>query len=132
MNKINYLIFLLTFALIFATMFFVNNVHAQDNNNQKSIIQTIVGNNPEAADKEQVAKSVTRFANILAGAASTIALIFIVIGGIQYITSAGNQEQAQKAKSTLTWAIIGFILIIASYSIVRYFMSFINTGTLPG
>lgn len=71
--------------------------------------------------KDDVTTVVTNFAGIMAGAASTIALIFIIIGGIQYITSAGNQEQATKAKSTLTWALIGFILIIASYSIIKLF-----------
>lgn len=79
-------------------------------------------------NREDAKKAVTAVANILAGAAGTIALAFIVIGGIQLITAGGNQEQAGKAKNTLTWAVIGFILIIASYSIVSFFADLIQKG----
>lgn len=84
------------------------------------------GKEPTSLTKDDATKAVTGFANIMAGAAATVAIIYIIIGGIEYITSAGNQEKAQKAKGTLTWAVIGFILIIASYAIVTYFVKFIQ------
>lgn len=79
------------------------------------------GKDPSTLGKQEATDAVRGFASVLAAAASTIALIFIVIGGIQYITAGGNQEQAGKAKNTLTWAVIGFILIIASYGIIVFF-----------
>lgn len=51
---------------------------------------------------------------------SSAAAIFIIYGGYQYITAFGNKEQLDKAKKTLTWAIIGLILILLSMSIVKY------------
>ena len=47
-----------------------------------------------------------------------LALAFIIIGGFQYITSAGNEEQAETGKKTLTNAIIGLVIAILSYTIV--------------
>src|ERR1700722_767537 len=56
--------------------------------------------------------------NILLSVAALIAVLFIVIGGFMYITSAGNSEQAEKGRTTLVNAIIGLIIIILAYVIV--------------
>ena len=50
---------------------------------------------------------------------SILALIAIIIGGYQYITSGGNAEATAKAKSTITWAIIGLVVAFASYVIIN-------------
>jgi len=43
-----------------------------------------------------------------------IAVVFVIIGGYMWITSAGNPDKIKQAQATLTWAIIGlaFILVI--------------------
>ena len=50
--------------------------------------------------------------------AGGVAIIFVIIGGYQYITSGGNEESAEKGRKTLTNAIIGVIIIILSYTII--------------
>lgn len=45
----------------------------------------------------------------------------LIIGGIMYVTSAGNEEQAQKAKNTITWAIIGIVIIAISAAVIAWF-----------
>jgi len=63
------------------------------------------------------------FANILsiiiplAGLASFVTLI---IGGFQYLTSAGDPKQAQKASSTITGAIIGLAVTMGVWFIFRF------------
>lgn len=47
-----------------------------------------------------------------------IAVLFIVVGGFQYITSGTNAELAEAGKKTLTNAIIGLVIVILSYVIV--------------
>jgi hypothetical protein len=54
----------------------------------------------------------------LLGAAGLLAVFFIIFAGFQYLTSRGNEEQAQASKKTLTNAIIGLVIIILSYVIV--------------
>lgn len=51
----------------------------------------------------------------LGGAA---AIIFLVVGGYMYIISGGDKQQLETAKSTITLAIIGLIVIICSYLII--------------
>lgn len=57
--------------------------------------------------------------NILLGIAFLLAVLFLIIGGFWYITSAGNEETAEKGKSTAINAIIGLVVIILSYVIVN-------------
>lgn len=50
--------------------------------------------------------------------AGTVAGIFILIGGFEYLTAYGDQAKAESGKKTLTWAIIGLVFIIVSRVIV--------------
>ncbi len=51
--------------------------------------------------------------------AGVIAMLFIIIGGYQYIFSGGNEALAKKGKTTLTNAVLGLIIIILSFVIVK-------------
>lgn len=59
------------------------------------------------------------YINLFLGFAGLIAVVYIIIGGFRYITSAGNDEAAESGKKTLTNAVIGLVIIIFSYVIVR-------------
>lgn len=59
--------------------------------------------------------------------AGSIAVVFVIIGGFWYVTSAGNEEQAEKGKNTLINAIIGIVIIILSYVIVNVIANLVST-----
>lgn len=59
-----------------------------------------------------------------------LALVFLVIGGITWITSGGDKEALAKAKSTVTYAIIGLVLGLSSFLILSLLESFFQLGTL--
>jgi hypothetical protein len=61
--------------------------------------------------------------------AGAIAVLFIVIGGFWYITSAGNEEQAEKGKNTLLNAIWGILIIVLSYALVTVVVNLVTRGT---
>ena len=63
---------------------------------------------------------------ILLGVAGAIAVLFVVIGGFLYMTSAGNEEQAQKGRKDITNALIGIIIIILSYIIVSVIVNLVS------
>ncbi len=62
---------------------------------------------------------VMRIINIALAVAGLIAVLFLIIGGFRYITSAGNEETAESAKKIIINAIIGVVVIILSFVIVR-------------
>ncbi len=44
-------------------------------------------------------------------------ILYFVLGGIQWLTSSGDREGVEKAKHQMTNAVIGLIIVVASYSI---------------
>jgi hypothetical protein len=47
-----------------------------------------------------------------------IALVLIIYSGVRYITSRGDEQKLADAKRTLTWALIGLVIIFLSFFIV--------------
>lgn len=68
---------------------------------------------------------------IFTGVASFIgvfSLAIIIVSGFRYITARGNEEQTKKAKSSLTWAIIGLVVVLLGYIIVTAVAKLINAS----
>lgn len=56
----------------------------------------------------------------LSGAVGLVVVLLIVIGGIQYITSAGNPAGVKAAKTRITNAITGLILFLLMFAILNF------------
>jgi len=41
-----------------------------------------------------------------------LAIIFAIIGGYMWMTSAGNPDKVKQAQGTLTWSIIGLVFVL--------------------
>lgn len=90
---------------------------AQFSSGENSKLCTGTGLNCNAGqDVNSLIKTVI---NWLLGIAFGVAVLFLIIGGFWYITSAGNEETAEKGKNTAINAIIGIVMIILSYVIVN-------------
>ena len=63
---------------------------------------------------------VIRYAIDLAAALSVIA---IIIGGYQYVTAYGNEDKHKKAQNTIIYALIGLVLAITAFGLVRILTS---------
>ncbi|MFO0862135.1 MAG: pilin [Candidatus Saccharibacteria bacterium] len=66
---------------------------------------------------------ISRVTNILLFVAGAVAVIFIIVGGIQYSTSGGSEDKTRTAKSTITNAVIGLIVTILAFVIVNFVIS---------
>ncbi len=53
--------------------------------------------------------------------AGMLLLIYLIFGGLQLMLSAGEPKAAQAAKSHITNALIGFIIIFVAFWIVQLF-----------
>ena len=67
-----------------------------------------------------ILKLLTNAAEILMWFVGALAVIFIIIGGIQYITSAGNPSGQEKSKKTITYAIGGLVLALSTTAIISF------------
>ena len=81
---------------------------------------------------DSVSKLVSLFLNISFVLAGLILLFYFILGGIGMISSAGKNDpkSAEQAKATITSALIGFIVVFASYWIVKLIGSITNITIL--
>lgn len=68
-------------------------------------------------DPQQVVIKLINYALFFIGA---IALVFVIWGGILYVTSGGDSEKTTKARNTLLYAIIGIIVVVLAWAIVNW------------
>lgn len=75
----------------------------------------------------------TRLLEYIFAAAAIALLIYLILGGLQLMTSRGDPKAAQGAQGKITNALIGFVIIIFAYFIVQIFgLVFGIKGTLFG
>jgi magnesium-transporting ATPase (P-type) len=53
-----------------------------------------------------------RIEGILLAITASLAVLFLIIGGIKYMSSAGNPQRLEDAKKSLTYAVLGFALFL--------------------
>lgn len=61
-----------------------------------------------------VVETINKVANVLAFLAGSVAVIMVMYGGFQFITSDGNNEKVSKGRQTIFYATIGLIVIISA------------------
>ncbi len=58
-----------------------------------------------------------------------IAFVYLIISGVNYITAGGDAEKATKARTGILNAIIGIVVVVLAYFILRFAA---NIGTNLG
>ncbi|MFZ2976165.1 MAG: pilin [Candidatus Moraniibacteriota bacterium] len=70
--------------------------------------------------------------NNLMGLIVIIAVIFIIIGGIMYMTSAGNEKMVTRAKQTWTGATVGLAIALASPTFLKQIKIILESNSDTG
>ncbi len=71
----------------------------------------------QAGDLETTVKNVI---NIILYVIGIVAVVMMIFGGFQYITSAGDAAKVTKAKNTILYGVVGLVIAILAYAIVNY------------
>jgi hypothetical protein len=58
--------------------------------------------------------------NILLFLIGSIAVIMIIVGGIRYVVSNGEQAAITGAKNTILYAVVGLVVAVMAYAIVNF------------
>ncbi len=74
-----------------------------------------------------VFQNIVNWALIFAGVA---ALFFVIYAGIKYIRSGGEEEKIKSARETLTYAIIGLVVILLSFAIINIISAVTGVGCI--
>ena len=62
------------------------------------------------------------------GTSGVVALIFVVVGGVGYVTSAGDPGKLQKAKNTIIYALIGLVVVAVAELLVSFISGIIHNA----
>ena len=71
---------------------------------------------------------VTNLIQWVIGIAGVVSGAFVVIGGVSYMTSAGEPSKLQKAKQTITYALIGLAIVGLAEIITAFVTNIINNA----
>jgi hypothetical protein len=66
--------------------------------------------------------------NVLLFLIGAIAVIMLIIGGIRYVISGGDQAQVTSAKNTILYAIIGIIVAFLAFAAVNFVADSFSTA----
>lgn len=64
--------------------------------------------------------------NIMTAGIAILAVIGIVISGIQYLTASGNEEQLRKSKRRIFEIVIGLVAYVVIYALLRWLLPTFN------
>lgn len=60
---------------------------------------------------------------------AVVAVFLIIYSGFQYVTSSGDKEKVDAARKRLTYAIIGLVFIIFSFTFITFLSQITGVGT---
>ena len=75
---------------------------------------------PDSGSTQSLESSVAGILNGIIYAMGIVAVIFIIIGGINYMTSAGDASKVEKGKKTILYALIGLVICALAFAIVNW------------
>ena len=88
-----------------------------------------IANGCDNNTKDQLPTVIQKILNSIILVTGTIAVIFIIIGGIHFMTSSGDAAKVKKAKDTILYACIGLIICALSFAIVNWAVGIINKSS---
>ena len=78
----------------------------------------------ELQHAETPRQAIMRFIDYILGFTGLIAVTALIYSGFLWVTSLGNEEQFEKGKKGTLYAFLGIILILLSYTLVKWIIDF--------
>lgn len=66
--------------------------------------------------------------DLLVAIGGLVALAFLILGGIKYVTSGGDASKAEGARKQVIAALIGLVIVIASFILLHLILIVIGGG----
>jgi len=78
-------------------------------------------------DLEVIFERIVKIAGVGAGFAL---FVMILVGGFAFLTSGGDPKKAEQGRNTLTFAVLGLVLLIGAYLILRFVAEFTGVSSI--
>jgi len=70
-------------------------------------------------ESETITEILITITKWILGLVAILALLSLIVGGTWMILAFGREDSVKKAKQIIFWAIVGLIVVIASYAIIN-------------
>lgn len=87
---------------------------------------------PENVNIQSIGKLISALVGTLLIIAALLAFFFLILGGIQWITSGGDKAGMEAARNKITHAIVGLIIVGAAWAIMILVQSFLGITVING
>lgn len=74
----------------------------------------------EGRSDDKLPEMIRTIVNVLLYVLGAVSIVVIIMAGVFYTLSAGDQNQVTKAKNTLLYAVIGLVVALLAYAIVNF------------
>ena len=82
--------------------------------------------NPLRGTVENITQAGETMLGYILGLIGSVSLLFIIIAGMMYMTSAGNEERITSSKKILSGAVIGLMIALLAYGMLQVVMTVLN------
>ncbi len=83
-------------------------------------IVAATGDLPDLPPDIGIWTAISRITQFVFGVLLAVSILFIILAGFYFVTASGNDEQINKARSMLMYAVIGIVVALLSTTIVNY------------
>jgi len=90
------------------------------------------GYDPTLTQETNLRDYVVNVVNFVLGFLGLVAVIVVIYGGYLYVTAAGVEDQTTKGKKSVSYAMIGIIIILISFALVNTVIKGVGKGTDAG
>ena len=78
------------------------------------------------SDEQVFPKAIEAILKIIIGIGGVVAMSYIIVGGIKYMTSSGDSSKLKAAKDTILYALIGLIIAALAFVLTNWAIELIN------
>jgi len=85
---------------------------------------------PEIFKITDVGELISALVGTLLIIAALVAFIYLILGGIQWITSGGDKAGMEAARNKITHAIVGLIIVGAAWAVMALVQNFLGISII--
>ncbi|OGG01630.1 hypothetical protein A2Z33_07635 [Candidatus Gottesmanbacteria bacterium RBG_16_52_11] len=85
---------------------------------------------PENIEIVDVGRLISALVGTILIIAALLAFFYLILGGIQWITSGGDKSAMEAARNKITHAIVGLIIVGAAWAIMLLVQSFLGINII--
>jgi len=94
------------------------------------LLDSAAGSKGAGYRKMQIEQIVGNVISIVLGIVGVVFLVLTIYGGYMWMTAGGDEGKVEKARDTMTRAIIGLIIVLAAYALTYFVVSQLVVSTL--